>query len=277
MEIFLGRQPIFNANKEVIAYELLYRSKNVDKFPEINAETATVKVLVNALLLFGAEKVMKDKPIFVNFTENLLFSSIFDWLEPSQIVIEILESVPLTEHLVKRVKTLHEKGFKIALDDFVLNERVSVYDELFRYTDYIKVDFLLSSVEERRQIEDIVLTRFPTIQLLAEKVETYDDFHMASNNGYTLFQGYFFEKPQTIAGVALPANIIQHLHVLSLLNESEPDVQLIAENIERDLSLTYKLLQTINIGRAKAKITSIRQAMMLLGIAHLKSGSILSY
>ncbi|WP_107942247.1 EAL and HDOD domain-containing protein [Metasolibacillus fluoroglycofenilyticus] len=272
MDIFVGRQPIFNAKKEVIAYELLYRSKNLNEFPNIDSDTATVKVLVNSLLHIGAERVMKDKPIFVNFTENLLYSSIFDWLDPAQVVIEILEDIPITKMLIKRVYALKEKGFKIALDDFILNEQIEEYDELFRHVDFIKIDFLLSDMGERLKIERKVKMNFPHIQLLAEKVETYGEFNSAFTLGYKLFQGYFFEKPQILAGVSIPPNTIQYLNTLLLLNEEEPNVQLIAENIERDLSLTYKLLQTINIatGQFKSRIQSIRQAIMMIGIPNLR-------
>ncbi|MEC1179429.1 HDOD domain-containing protein [Metasolibacillus meyeri] len=272
MEIFVGRQPILNVKKEVIAYELLYRSKDLNEFPNIDSDTATVKVLVNTLLLFGAERVMKEKPVFVNFTENLLYSSIFDWLEPTQIIIEILEDIPITKKLTARVRRLKEKGFQIALDDFILNEQIEEYDELFQYVDYIKIDFLLSPMEERHKVERKVKMNFPHIQLLAEKVETYDDFNIAKNLGYTLFQGYFFEKPQTLAGTSIPSNTIQYLNTLVLLNDEEPDVQLVAESIENDLSLTYKLLQTINITtvQSKSKIQSVRQAIMMIGIPNLR-------
>ncbi|MCT6924032.1 HDOD domain-containing protein [Metasolibacillus sp.] len=272
MEIFVGRQPILNAKKEVIAYELLYRSKDLNEFPNIDSDTATAKVLVNTLLLFGAEKVMKDKPVFVNFTENLLYSSIFDWLDPTQIVIEILEDIAVTKKLTERAREIKAKGFQIALDDFILNEQIEEYDELFQFIDYIKIDFLLSPIEERYKVEKKVKMHFPHIQLLAEKVETYDDFHIAKNSGYTLFQGYFFEKPQTLTGASIPSNTIQYLNTLVLLNDEEPNVQLVAESIENDLSLTYKLLQTINIttAQSKSKIHSVRQAIMMIGIPNLR-------
>lgn len=272
MEVFIGRQPIFNLHEQVVAYELLYRSKNVNAFPMVDSDAATIDVLVNSFLSIGFEEVTKGKPGFVNFTENLLMSSIHEFLNPSQVVIEILEDVPLTAQLVERVIELKKQGFQIALDDFMMDDQVEVYDELFEQIDYIKVDFLASSIVKRMEIENKVKEKFPHIQLLAEKVETRHQFEVAKSSGYVLFQGYFFEQPQIIRATDIPANAIQYIHIISLLKEEEPNIHLLAENIERDISLTYKLLQMINNSskRSKSKVRSIKQAIVLLGVSNLR-------
>jgi len=272
MEVFIGRQPIFNLHEQIVAYELLYRSKNVNTFPKVDPDAATIDVLVNSFLSIGIEEVTKGKPGFVNFTENLLMSQINETLNPSQVVIEILEDVPLTPQLVERVIELKSYGFTIALDDFILNDEVQVYDELFAYIDYIKVDFLLSPLLERMEIENKVKENFPHIKLLAEKVETRNQFEVAKHSGYELFQGYFFEQPEIITATDIPANTIQYLYIITLLKEEEPNIQLLAENIERDISLTYKLLQMVNNSekRSKSKVRSIKQAIVLLGVSNLR-------
>jgi len=272
MEVFIGRQPIFNLHEQIVAYELLYRSKNVDAFPMVDSDAATVDVLVNSFLSIGIEEVTNGKPCFVNFTENLLMSSINEYLNPSQVVIEILEDVPLTPKLVERVIELKSYGFKIALDDFILDEHVQIYDELFVHIDFIKVDFLLSPLLERMEIENKVKEKFPHIKLLAEKVETRNQFEVAKHSGYELFQGYFFEQPQILKATDIPVNTIQYFYIISLLKEEEPNIQLLSENIERDISLTYKLLQMVNNSsrRSKSKVRSIKQAILILGIADLR-------
>ncbi|GLC88594.1 EAL and HDOD domain-containing protein [Lysinibacillus piscis] len=272
VEVFVGRQPIFNLDEQIEAYELLYRNKDANVFPMVDSDMATIEVLVNSFVTMGIEEVTKNKPGFVNFTEKLITSSIESYLNPLHVVIEILENVQLTPQLVERMKDLKARGFKIALDDFILEEPVQVYDELFPYIDYIKVDFLNSSPEERLAIERKVKEQFPHIRLLAEKVETHAEYEVAKKAGYELFQGYFFEKPQIIKAMDIPANTIQYLTILSLLTEEEPNVQLLAENIERDLSLTYKLLKMINnaTGQFKSRIQSIKQAIIILGIPNLQ-------
>ena len=246
MEVFIGRQPIFNLHEQVVAYELLYRSKNINAFPLVDSDAATVDVLVNSFLSIGIDEVTKGKPCFVNFTENLLNSTLTDFLNPAQVVIEILEDVPITLKLVERVRKLKSMGYKIALDDFVLDDQVEIYDELFAHIDYIKVDFLLSPLLERMEIENKVKENFPHITLLAEKVETRNQFDVAKYSGYKLFQGYFFEQPQIIKATDIPANTLQYFQILTLLKDEEPNVDMLVENIERDISLTYKLLQMIN-------------------------------
>lgn len=272
MEVFIGRQPIFNLHEQVVAYELLYRSKNGNSFPMVDSDAATIDVLVNSFLSIGIEEVTKGKPCFVNFTDNLLKSTLIDYLNPAQVVIEILEDVPINTLLVERVKELKARGFKIALDDFVLDHTVEVYDELFAHIDYIKVDFMLSSLLERMEIENKIKENFPHITLLAEKVETRNQFDVAKHSGYQLFQGYFFEQPQIIKSTDIPANTLQYFQILALLKGEEPNVGILAENIERDLSLTYKLLQMINNStkRSKSKVRSIKQAILFLGLGELR-------
>ncbi|RUL47493.1 MULTISPECIES: EAL and HDOD domain-containing protein [Lysinibacillus] len=272
MDVFIGRQPIFNMEEEVVAYELLYRNQNINAFPNTDSDTATVEVLVNYFLSMGIKEVTKGKPGFVNFSENLLMNPVIEFINPSKMVIEILEDVPITEVLVERVSELKEIGFKIALDDFVLNNQIVHYDELFKYIDYIKVDFLATPLLERMNIENRVKSKYPHIQLLAEKVETRNQFDVAKHSGYTLFQGYFFEQPQIIQSTDIPINTLQYFQVISLLKDEEPNINQIAESIERDISLTYKLLQLINESnrRQKSKVRSIKQAILLLGLTELR-------
>ncbi len=272
MDVFIGRQPIFNLHEQVAAYELLYRNKEGNSFPMTDADAATVDVLVNSFMNIGIDEVSKGHPCFVNFTYNVLMGPIIDYLEPSNIVIEVLEDVPITEELVERLRELKAKGFEIALDDFILDESVEIYDELFAYVDYIKVDFLFSTLLERMEIESKVKGNFPHIRLLAEKVETRNQFEVARQSGYSLFQGYFFEKPQLIRATDIPANTMQYFQILSLLRDEEPNIGKLAENIERDISVTYKLLQLINksTSRTKFKIRSIKQAIVMLGLTELR-------
>ena len=272
MEIFIGRQPIFNLHEQIVAYELLYRNKDSNSFPMIDSDAATVNVLINSFVNIGIDELTKGHPCFVNFTENLLMGPLTDYLDPTKVVIEILEDVPITEKLVSRIQDLKKRGFKIALDDFILDESVHIYDELFMYIDYIKVDFLLSPLLERMEIENKVKTKFPHIKLLAEKVETRNQFDVAKHSGYVLFQGYFFEQPQVIKATDIPTNTMQYFHIISLLRDNEPNINAIAENIERDISLSYKLLQLINksTNRSKSKIRTIKQAVLMLGLSELR-------
>ncbi len=273
MEVFIGRQPIFNIHEQVVAYELLYRDKSThNTFPVVDSDQATLDVLINSFVNIGIDEVTKGRPCFVNFTENLLMGPLTDYLDPSMVVVEILEDVPITYELIERIHQLKRKGFKVALDDFVLDEKVQIYDELFVYIDYIKVDFLLTPLVERMEIENKVKTKFPHIKLLAEKVETRNQFEVAKNSGYSLYQGYFFEQPQVITSTDIPANALQCFHIITLLRDEEPDMNEVAKNIEQDISLSFKILQLIekSTKRSKSKVRSIKQAVLMIGLAELR-------
>ncbi|MEC1180674.1 HDOD domain-containing protein [Metasolibacillus meyeri] len=274
MEVFIARQPIFNEKEQIVSYELLYRNRDMNAFPSegVEADAATIDVIINSFLAIGIDKITNGAPAFINFTEKLLFSPLIDYISPKEVVIEVLEDVNITPKLVRRVQELKEKGFKIALDDFILQDKVTVYDELFNYVDYIKVDFLSTPIVKRMEIENKVKSKFPHIQLLAEKVETRNQYEVAIHSGYVLFQGYFFEKPQIMRAIDIPANIINYFQIISILKDEEPDINILAENIEREISISYKLLQLINSSknRRKSKVRSIKQAIILLGLSELR-------
>lgn len=272
MEVFVGRQPIFNRHEEIVAYELLYRNNYTNQFPNIDADTATVELLINSFLSIGIKEVANGKPSFINFTETLIMQESVDFIEHGQIVIEILEDIPITMALIERLKQLKKAGNKIALDDFVVNEEVLIYDELFQHIDYIKIDFLHTGENERAAIENTIKTKFPHIKLLAEKVETREQYEMAKESGYFLFQGYFFEKPQILTARDIPANLFQYFQIISLLRDDEANIDELANNIEREISLSYRLLKLINGSsrRSKTKVRSIKQAILLLGLTELR-------
>jgi c-di-GMP phosphodiesterase len=272
VEVFVARQPIFNEFEQIVGYELLYRNKDENFFPDVNADTATIDVLVNAFLSIGMDEVSEGKPTFINFTTNLLKSVIFDYIDPAKVIVEILEDVELNAEMVVVIQKLKRKGFRIALDDFVLEEKSEEIQAIFQLVDYIKIDFLSTSLLDRMEIENEIKERYPHIKLLAEKVETRNQYDVARHTGYALFQGFFFEQPQILSTTDIPPNVIQYLQIVGLLREDEPDINVLSENIERDISLTYKLLQLINHSskRSKSKVRSIKQAILLLGLTELR-------
>lgn len=272
LEVFIGRQPIFNRDEEIVAYELLYRNSDVNKFPEMDSDKATIDVLIHSFLTIGIQEISNGSPSFINFTENLIMQDELDFLEPTKVVIELLEDVSITPALIEQLRKLKERGFTIALDDFVMDEAVLIYDDLFKQVDYIKIDFLLSSEQQRSVVENKVKSTFPHIKLLAEKVETREEFESAKLAGYSLFQGYFFQKPQIIQATDIPANLFQYFQIISLLRDDKASIDVIVENIEREISLTYRLLKLINNStkRPKSKIRSIKQAILLLGLTELR-------
>ena len=265
--VFVGRQPILDRNGDIYAYELLYRNSYNNFYPDVDPKKATIGLLVNTFLTIGVKKVSENSLSFINFTGELLAQDIFLSLNPDNVVIEVLENVEITPSLLTRLRSLKGDGFKIALDDFILQPQYRVHRDLFKIVDFIKVDYLATTLIERKEIADFI-RKHPEIVLIAEKIETEEQFTTAKATGYSLFQGYFFAKPEIITGVEIPSNATLHFQIMERLYQQSPDVNEITELIMHDISLSYKLLRIINthaFGVPK-QIASIKQAIVLIGL-----------
>ncbi|MRH43904.1 HDOD domain-containing protein [Aquibacillus halophilus] len=270
MEVFVAKQPIFNNNNECIAYELLYRNSLANFFNHTDGDKATTEVIVNSFLNIGIKKLSNGKPCFVNFTEKLLELKVPTYFTPHSIVIEILENVEITQQTVNLCKDFKSLGYTIALDDFFLmHENENVFS-LLHYVDIIKIDFLATSKQERNEIKDHLKSY--NLAFLAEKVETQEEYEEAIEDGYVLFQGYFFSEPIILQTNDIPPYFFPFMLILKELDKPEPDINRISSAIESDLSITYKLLKLINspIIRTKYEIGSIKQAVVLLGLKEIK-------
>lgn len=263
MDIFVARQPILTRNEELFGYELLYRNSHQNSFTEIDGDVATTDLLVNSFLGIGNEKLSKGKKLFINFTRNLLLKRVPCLFSPEKIIIEVLEDVEGDEEIIVAISEFRSLGYTIALDDFLLKDSNK---NLLPYADIIKVDFLTTSKKQRELIKKIA--RIYNAKLLAEKIETREDFETAVHEGYSYFQGYFFSKPLILTATDVPFSSFSYLRILNELGEVEPDIDKVTSFIEYDLSLSYKILKFVNT-TSKIKVTSIKQAIMILGINEL--------
>ncbi|MCD5323945.1 MULTISPECIES: EAL and HDOD domain-containing protein [Pontibacillus] len=271
MEVYVARQPIFNNQCEVMAYELLYRGSKLDQgFTGIDGDQATAEVMLNSFYHMGFSKIADQKKCFVNFTENLLKSELPFCFPHNQLVIEVLENIPLTAEVVDRCSILKAKGYQIALYDFVYHQNQPYINELLNLADIVKVDIRQYSIQEIKALKDQISTY--RLELLAEKVETYEEYLELKTLGFAYYQGFFFSKPviMTSYDTSLPA--FQHIELIKELSQPEPVVSAVAEKIEKDVSLSYKLLKLINslAYRRIEPIKSIAQAIMLLGFDEVK-------
>lgn len=268
--LFVGCQPIVDAKKDLYSLELLYRNGQTNAFPNINPDIATIQVIVNTYLSPGFEEIAAEKT-FINFTAKLLMTDIFDTLDPRRVVIEILENVKITSFLIDRLKQLKQQGFRFALDDFVLENEYNDFPELFQLIDFVKIDFLLTTPAERFAIESLKEI-YPHLTLLAEKVESEEQFEEAKKLGYELFQGYFFAKPDIVKSAKLPTDYLVYFELLRLLNNENISIAKIAEVVMRDVALSYKLLKRANIYAYQSveRIHSVRQAILRIGLKEFK-------
>ena len=267
-EAFIGRQAILDQQQKVYAYEILFRSGLKNAFdPTLDGNVATQSVMVGAMLEFGLKKLVSDKKAFINFTEQNLLNRAPKLLPPENVVVEILENVQPTPKIVEAVRELKAEGYKIALDDFVL---LPGYEPLIEMADIIKVDFRITTdPEERQKLREILPSH---VRLLAEKIETEEEFHQAMAFGYVLFQGYFFCKPAILHQKKLTSNALSRMRLLKEINRQNVDFASMTNVISSDTNLVHKLLTYINsagIGLLN-HVSNLKQATVLLGASGVK-------
>lgn len=266
MEVFIARQHIFDRNMNVFGYELLYRRSMNNFYEGIDDNKATAELINNAFFAMQLNELTGGTKAFINFSEEMILKKIPLLLPKESIVIEILERIEVSEALVNACKDLRKEGYLIALDDFIYQE---AYIPLIDTTHIIKIEF---SIESYKKQQELIKRYKNRIKFLAEKVETREEYNMALDMGYDYFQGYFFSKPVVVKGneiSSLNANIVR---LIEQLNQDEPHYQKIAEIIETDIGLSYKLLKIVNsiYFGSRSKIHSLKNALVRLGIDELK-------
>ncbi|HNY69580.1 MAG: EAL domain-containing protein [Syntrophorhabdus sp.] len=265
-KVFVGRQPILNRGKKIFGYELLFRNSVVSDADVLNNIKATATVIVNTLNNIGLKRLIGEKKGFINVDAEILESGILDLLPKENLVLEILETVELTNNIVELCKKLRINGYQLALDDFIYCEPLS---PAMRTANYIKIDLPMYN---RQSLTRVVgqLKSYP-VKLLAEKVETKEDFDLCYALGFDFFQGYFFAKPSVVTAKSLsPAQLV--LIELSRALSREDEFYTIEALFKKNPELNYKLLKFMNSAAfyATEKITSVRQSLALLGYRNLQ-------
>ena len=263
---FLARQPILDRNREVFGYEILFRDGIQNSCSGVDLEMASTSVLDTSFLI-GLEKITEGRRMFVNCPREFLLRDYISLFPRDAVVAEILEAVEPDPEVIDACKRLKDGGFLIALDDFV---DTAAWAPLVALADFIKVDFRLTEREERQTLVSRYAAR--GIRMLAEKVETQEEFTEASKFGYSLFQGYFFCKPEMMSHRKLPASKLAYLELLQAATANEIDVQELAWKIKHEASLTFRLLRYLNSAAfgLRSEVHSVPHALSLLGERELR-------
>ncbi|WP_282754488.1 EAL and HDOD domain-containing protein [Desulfuromonas thiophila] len=269
-DIFIGRQPIFDRQLRVYAYELLYRhARDMDRAVIADVEAASSEVVINSLVEVGLDRLVGAHKAFCNFTRGFLLQGASLPFATSQLVVEVLETVSPEPVVLEAIRRLARGGHIIALDDFVLSEGLAPLVEL---ADIVKIDILALS---RAQIASQVhrLRKIKAVKLLAEKVESYDDYIYCRRLGFDYFQGFFFSRPQVVAGRKLPPSRMAMLRLMTELQRPDIDLETLQQIIETDVHLSVKLLRQINSSYYSlvSEVRSIRQAIVYLGLQHIRN------
>lgn len=263
MDIYVARQPIFDSEYKVIAYELLYRENKENAFSGgISDNVATSILLINSYFNFGINNLVGKAKAFINFDSHLIGAGIAELLDKDKVVIEVLETVKPTQKLINSLKKLKEHGYTIAVDDYTSDYS---YGEILDLCNIVKFDFMADSKENiEYQVRKL---RNTGKLLLAEKIETKEEFEWAKKIGFTYYQGFYFSKPSMQKRKALSQNAMNYVKLMNELNTEEPDIKLMSKIILTDVSLTYKLLKLVNSNsNLNSEVSSINQAIALLGV-----------
>lgn len=265
--MYIARQPIFKVNLDVYGYELLYRAKRESVAYDGESHTKATASVISGLMEEGLSSIVDSKRAFINFNEELLTSDLLELLHKDTLVIELLETVTVSEPLENRMRELQKAGYEIALDDF--QEEYHNYP-LRKYAKIIKYDLIKTPLDSIKEQVKEALSEGKI--LLAEKVETEEDFIKAKEMGFKLFQGYFFSRP-AIVGKSRGARTTTktlYLSIFKELQKKEPSFQVLAELIEKDVTLSYRLLQVIKDKSRGDLIYSIKKALTYMGLKDLE-------
>jgi c-di-GMP-related signal transduction protein len=258
---FVARQPILTKDEKVFGYELLFRDGVENFFCSADPEAASRSTLDTSMLM-GLDVLCDGRRAFINCTREMLLKDYVTLVPSNQTVVEILETVPPDDLVMAACQRLKEAGYMIALDDFAIDDPRAPLTEV---ADIIKVDLKRTTPAECAAM----IKRYGPwrCRMLAEKVETREEFVAASKAGFVYFQGYFFRRPEVLATHEVPANRINYVRMLQTVSKPELDPREIEDAIKSEASLCYRLLRYLNsavFGFAN-EIHSVRHALAMLG------------
>jgi EAL and modified HD-GYP domain-containing signal transduction protein len=267
--VLVGRQAIFDRKLDVYGYELLFRDEGgLNRCDEHDGDLATSRTILNAFVEIGLERLTDGRPAFINLTRGFFTEMPPIPFNPDTVVLEVLEDIPVDAHLIEAVKALHAQGYRVALDDYLFEDK---WQPLLPYVSLIKVEITPRNLEHMAR--HIAPLRERPVTLLAEKVETQAQFRQLHALGFDLFQGYFFARPDTVSQGRLNESRAVVSRLLARLNDPEAEIDEIAGLIGQDPALSFKMLRLINSAAVglRRRVESIHQAVVLMGLQRMRA------
>ncbi|WGW00231.1 EAL domain-containing protein [Vibrio sp. YMD68] len=270
-DIYVARQPILNAKRQTLGYELLFRDGENNAFPaHIESNRATYRLIVENFLAIGTNPSIDSSRCFINFPYQSLIRRLPLMLPKDKVVIEVLETCRPTEELLTAIKDLHQQGYLIALDDFVYHNE---WRSFLPYVQIVKIDIMAVGMANACIMLKDLKARNSRLRFLAERVETREEFMTTRSAGFTLFQGYFFSKPELVKQRYISPDQVVAMQLFQEVCKQDVDFDKVERIIAQDAQLSYKLLKFVNSmsDRLSVPISSFRQALLYLGQDKLKS------
>ncbi len=268
MYAYIARQPVFDLKQEIVGYELLYRNGGAGREANVRDEdAATRRVLSDAVTVFGLSRLTQGKPAHMIFTRNLLLEDFARLVSPKELVVEVQESIQMDEALADKLRELKKDGYTLALANYTGETRL---DKLLPLFQIIKVDFRATPAVMQKLLARTLSGG--RALLLAEKVETKEEYDRAVELGFRLFQGYFLERPTRVSKQVPSLAASSYGRLMNELLHENVDMDACQEIISTDVVLTYLLLRQIQTARYYRgnRVTELRQAMVMMGTEELR-------
>lgn len=264
--IVIARQPIYNHKLELYGYELLFRDLDPNSAGVTDGDMASSQVIVNTFINIGIENIVGHNFAFINLTRNFIVSEILLPMSSKQVVLEVLEDIYPDEEVIAGLLKLSKHNYIIALDDFVYQPNL---DPLLHIANLVKIDLFKSRHNLEEQVK--LLRKF-NVKLLAEKIETQDEYDLCKELGFDFYQGYYFNRPNIINRKDTLSNKLVLLSLINKLQDPNASMEELERIIVQDVALSYKLLRYINSAAyaLRKKVESIKQALVLLGTQTVK-------
>ena len=259
---YIARQAVLDTNLKTIGYELFFRDSPENKFPEIDQDIASSKLIIQNHIQNDIQTLSMGKLAFINFTESNLIHKFPLMFDKELIVIELVGHTRPTNNLIKIVRYYHQRGYKIALTEYDLAEH---WDVLFPYIAIVKVN--IEKINTKRLKPVVERMKDYAISITAERVETKNQQQTLAEIGFNFFQGYFYHQTEMIEGQALTTLTTMMLQLLSETANTRLDFSRIAHIISQDVNLTIGLLKMVNnvSTGTQIEIECLKQATTYLG------------
>lgn len=259
-EVYLARQPILDASTRVVGYEVLFRRAASDAGFSGDGDQATARVITDVMSTFDLDMLTHGRLAFINVTRSMLVGGIPSTLPPGRVVLEVLEDIDADPEVLAACRRLKESGYRLALDDFTPGSRNL---DLLPYADFVKAASIPDDPAWMRAV--CSAGRRPAV--LAERIETPEDFDRATRDGFTHFQGFFFGRAVTQRATTIPDNHLNYLRLMGALRDTSLTNSQIEALIKPHASLCYRVLRTVNSAGfgLRSEIGSIGDALLLLG------------
>ena len=271
-DLMMAQQPIFDVNSQLFGYELLFRNNDETMANVIDGEDATSQVLVNLCIGITELETQMRTPYFVNITRDLLMSDAFFPIDPNLVYIEILWDQKITPQFIKSVAKWHAAGYRFVLDDYNFDPS---YDPLFPYIKMIKIDVLHTKpYQYHEEIQSLLKKK---LTLVAEKVEDQKMYEECKELGFSLFQGYYLQRPNVVKGRRISSNMENAMELVRELSSDNITTEKVTKLVSKNPTLSYQLLRILNspICGMQRKVTNLKEAVIFLGLKQIKKWALL--